>query len=189
MKTRISLALLALIGLTSITSAFAPAPVFREPPKPKTPDVFAAMQGTWEVEQNVMKGGFRGRAVMMKRMQQKIRVQGMSWAYIYDNGGGETESTKYDIVLDPKATPATLDLKQPNQNGVMFGGGFGGGAMIQQIDQIAMKGIIKVEGDTLTFCYVYGYQQNAERPKEFIAGNQVMPNGTTVMTMTLKRAK
>ena len=53
-----------------------------------------------------------------------------------------------------------------------------------------MKGIVKVEGGIMTFSYVSGYQQNAERPKQFVAGNQVMPNGvTTVMTMTLKKVK
>ena len=184
MKIRISLALLALIGLTTMSPAFAPAPVYREPPKQKAPDVYALMQGVWEFEQQNVNLG-RGRGLMIRRMQQKIRVQGTSWAYIFDNGGMEIESTKYEIALDPKAIPATLDLKQPNQNIMLGGGGFGGAIM----EQIAMKGIVKVEGDTLTFCYVYGHQQNAERPKQFITGNQVMPNGTTVMTMTLKKVK
>ena len=184
MTRRISLSLILCVLITATSSAFAPAPVFREPPKPKTPDVFAAMQGTWELEQNINIRG-RARGVVLargRRINQKIRVQGTSWAYIYDNGGVETESTKYEIVLDPKASPATLDLEQSHEVMLKLGGG-------RTVKQIAMRGIVKVEGDTLTFCYVYGYQQNAERPKEFIAGNQVMPNGTTVVTMTLKRVK
>ncbi len=187
MKIRISLALLALIGLTTISSAFAPAPVYREPPKPKVPEIYTAMQGTWEINQNINNAMMMRRGIAMKRVQQQIRIQGTTWAYIYNNGGVEAESTKYEIVLDPKASPPTLDLKQSNQN--IWGGKGGGPGGMQQIEQIAMKGIVKVEANTLTFCYVYGYQQNAERPKHFIEGNQVMPNGTQTMTMTLKRVK
>jgi uncharacterized protein (TIGR03067 family) len=188
LKIRMSLALLALVGLATISFAFAPAPVYREPPKPAVPEIYAAMQGTWEINQTVNNLMMRKRVgIAIPRIQQQIRIQGSTWAYIYNNNGVETESTKYEIVLDPKASPATLDLKQ-NQNVVFLVGMPGGGQAM--VEQIAMKGIVKVEGDTLTFCYVYGHQQNAERPKQFFAGKkQVMPNGVTAMTMTLKRAK
>jgi uncharacterized protein (TIGR03067 family) len=182
LKSRISLALLALLGLTTISSAFAPAPVYREPPKPKVPEVYALMQGTWEVQQNV-NVAFKGRIGI--RRTQKIRIKDGNWGYIFNNNGTEIESTKYQMVLDPKASPATLDLKLTNQMNV----GPGGGGGLRMVDQVVMKGIIKVEGDTLTFCYVSGYQAHVERPKLFYAGNQVMPNGTTAMTMTLKRVK
>jgi uncharacterized protein (TIGR03067 family) len=185
LKSRIILALLALVGLTTISSAFAPAPVYREPPKPKTPDVYALMQGTWEIDQNV-NAAFKGR-MAINRMRQQIRIQGTTWGYIFNNNGTLIESTKYQIVLDPKASPATLDLKQSNQNLVFLGGMPGGGVVM--VEQVVMKGIVRVDGDKLTFCYVNGYQQNAERPKQFYAGNQVMPNGVTAMTMTLKRVK
>jgi uncharacterized protein (TIGR03067 family) len=184
--TRMTLALLALAGLTTLTPAFAPAPVFREPPKPKVPELFAALQGTWEIEQNVNVNVARARGlVAIRRVQQRIRIQGTSWGYVFNNNGTEIESTKYEMVLDPKASPATLDLKQSNQ-AIMLGGGFGNQIVV---DQVVMKGIVRVDGDTLTFSYVSGYQQNAERPKQFVAGNQVMPNGVMAMTMTLKRVK
>ena len=91
MARRLSLSLiLCVLTATAITAA--PAPVYREPPKPKLPDVYAAMQGTWEIDQNV-NNGFRG-GNRINRASQKIRIQGGTWAYIYNNNGIETESTK-----------------------------------------------------------------------------------------------
>ena len=185
MVRRSFLSLMLGVLLAASSSAYAPAPVYREPPKPKVPELYAALQGTWEIEQNVnFNAGARG-LVAIRRAQQKIRIQGTSWGYVYNNNGMDVESTKYEMVLDPKAAPATLDLKQSNQ-AIILGGGFGNQVMV---DQVVMKGIVRVDGDTLTFSYVSGYQQNAERPKQFVAGNQVMPNGIMAMTMTLKRVK
>jgi uncharacterized protein (TIGR03067 family) len=182
LKTRTFFALLALAGLATLGSS-APAPVYREPPKSKERELIAALQGTWEVEQNVnIMGKGRG-GLVVNRFQQRIRIQNTNWGYVNNFNGVETEGVKYQMVLDPKAAPATLDLEQ-DQN-VVFGG-LGGVAMVRQA---VMKGIVKVEGDTLTFCYCYGHQANAERPKQFLAGNEIMPNGTTVMTMKLKRVK
>jgi len=188
LKIRISLALLALIGLATLGTT-APAPVYREPPKSKVPDIYVAMQGVWEVDQNVNNAMMMRRGGAIRRVNQKIRIQDTSWTYLYNNGNGaDVESTKYQIALDPKASPATLDLKQPNQN-IMLGGGFAPAGGLVMMEQIAMKGIVKVEGDTMTFCYVYGYNQGAERPKHFITGNQIMPNGAQTLTMTLKRVR
>ena len=161
--------------LTTSSAAFAPAPVFREPPKPKAGELFAALQGTWDFERNVNKEG-KG-----KRVQYKIRIQDTSWSHVYNNNGIETKDTEYRIVLDPKASPATFDLVRPIQI-VLFNGGM----VIPE--QIVMKGILEIEGDTLTFCYANGYQENAERPKHFIVGDRLTPKGWT-MTMTLKRVR
>ena len=168
LKSRILLSLLALVGLASFGSA-APAPVYREPPKPKIPDVYALMQGTWEMDLNFNNLVRVGKAIRRSNNKQ-VRIQGTSWEYSINNNGVQIDSAQYQIVLDPKASPATLDLM-----GLAPDGG--------------MKGIVKVEGDTLTFCHVYDSQQNAERPKQFFAGTKVMPNGTQMMTMTLKRVK
>ena len=52
-KIRMTLALLTLTGLATMTAAFAPAPVYREPPKPKRMELAAALEGTWEVAQHL----------------------------------------------------------------------------------------------------------------------------------------
>ena len=174
------LALILGVLVATVSSAFAPAPVYREPPKPKVPDVLALMQGTWEVDQNV-NNGFRG-GKRIRGVNQQIRIQGTTWMHINNFNGVETEGVKYVIALAPKALPAMLDLEHSNQ--IVFVPGTG-----QMVEQIAMKGIVKVKGDTLTFCYIHGYELNAERPKHFGEGNQQMPNGTTVMTMTMTMKK
>jgi uncharacterized protein (TIGR03067 family) len=157
----------------TVSAAFAPAPVYREPPKPKAPDVYALMQGTWEVHQNVDNNVIRLKGI--KRIQQRIRIEGNVWEYMAsDNGVVATLSAKNRIVLDPKASPATLDLVQL---------GF-------RAEYTTMKGIVRVEGDMLTFCYVYAQERNAERPKQFVVRSQFQPiQPKDARMMTLKRVK
>lgn len=182
MARRYNLSLILGILLAASSSAFAPAPVYREPPKSKVPDLSVAIQGTWEVEQplvNVNVAIVR-RGNFIRRTPQPIRISGTSWAYIFTNNGVETETTKYRMVLDTKATPPTLDLKHTVLVGVL-----NGPAVMSE--QIVLKGIVRVDGDMLTFCYVPG--TSAARPKQFLAGNQVMPDGTIAQTLRLKRIK
>jgi uncharacterized protein (TIGR03067 family) len=178
------LALLAAFCGPAISSGFAPAPVYKEPPKPKVPELVAALQGTWEVDNNqvMIRGGARlGGRVMMRR-QVYIRIHDNLWSYVYSTNGVEREGVKYEMILDPKQTPATLDLRHHNNANGPGGNGAQGAAM---------QGIVKVEGNTLTFCYSYG--GNAERPRNFEAnGNQVVWKGgvaTSFNTMTLKKVK
>jgi uncharacterized protein (TIGR03067 family) len=181
MVRRACLSLILGVLTATVSSGFAPAPVYREPPQPKVPDVYALMQGTWEIDQNVIR--LKG----IKRIQQQIHIQGSTWRYIFDNNGVKTERTRYQIVLAPKASPATLDLKHPNQlvqrRVPLPGGGFG------LVELVVMKGIVQVDADTLTFSHVYWDQKNTERPKRFVAGKEVLPDGTTRWTISLRRVK
>ena len=86
------------------------------------------------------------------------------------------------IVLDSTVSPATLDLTDSNENWIL-------GAPVRRVNvrEVAMKGIVKLDRDTLTFRYVFG--KNAERPKQFAADNRPLPAGTATATLTLKRVK
>ena len=48
MNRRFLLSLFLGAAMTVPGSAFAPAPVYREPPKPKVSEILTALQGTWE---------------------------------------------------------------------------------------------------------------------------------------------
>ena len=162
--------------LAANSLAFAPAPVYREP---RVPDFYSLMQGTWEVEQQIHE--IRPRRIV--RVTRTIRIKGTSW--VSDRGspfiGG---SSRYRIVLDPKTKPASFDLVEdhrhllpPNAIGLMMD------------EKPVMKGIVQIDRDTLTFCHVYSDQKNADRPKHFIAGEEVTTDGTAVRSITLKRVE
>ena len=169
-RSRLSMHLGVLVATTGL--AFAPAPVYREPAK--VPNILAAMQGHWEVRDDIDKTG------EVKRVTQ-IRIRGTTWALIYDDSG--VVRTKHEMVLDPKGTPTTLDLKQPDQ--VVL---FGGGMVIPK--RVAMKGIVKIEDDRMTFCYFQApFDPQFGRPKDFVVGPQLLANGPNAVTMILKRVK
>ena len=175
MTLRIFLSLTLAAAMAATSSAFAPAPVYREPPKPKIPEIVSAIQGTWDYNVNAR---MAGRGGMVRTI--RVRIQDDTWQYIYITNGVEREGVKYHIVLDPKQNPPSFDLEQSvvNQPGLALGRNV----------RVAMKGIVKVEGDTLTFCYVSGYNQNTTRPRHF-DNNQLMLDGTRANTMTLQRVK
>ncbi len=159
------------LGLVLATSAlaFAPAPVFREPPKPKVPELLTTMQGTWVIGNGVSARG--GRIL-------RVRIRGNSWTYISITNGVEREGPKYEIVLDAKQNPPTLDLKsvaRANRPAPPVG----------RVGPFALKGIVKVEGDSLTLCYVRCNDQNTARPKQF--GENELMQGESGVTMTLQR--
>jgi len=185
MMLRACLTLILGILIATISSAFAPAPVYREPSKPKRGELLAALQGTWNVPWNSENISTVRRGGAIIRLTEQIRIQGTSWTSIYTDNGIEVDGyngVKYQIILDPKAGPATLDLKQEKQNvavGVPIPG--------ERVGEVAMNGIVKVDGDTLTYCYVNGHNENAGRPTQFSYVNEQMPDGIRAITMTLKK--
>ena len=135
MNIRLSLALLALFGLTTIGSAFAPAPVYREPPPPKVPELYAAMQGTWEISQNLNNGAMMRGGFAIRRVQQQIRIQGnpAGRTASTNNNGVETESTEVRDRPQPGDGVPRRSTSSRNQN-VMIGG-FGGAVACSRADR------------------------------------------------------
>ena len=67
MNARLLLSMPLLAVLTTFAAAFAPAPVFREPPKPSLPVIAKAMQGTWSVSK-----------AKNKRLM-RVRIEDKTW--------------------------------------------------------------------------------------------------------------
>jgi uncharacterized protein (TIGR03067 family) len=159
MTRRILLTLLVGAAMTAAVSAFAPAPIFKEPPRPAVPAIEQAMQGNWARFASTKGRGKVGR-------QTLIRIRDKTWTTLSKGPRGEVRvGATYEILLDTSHNPAVLDLKFPTSS-------------------VAMKGIVKIEGDHLIFCYART-DSDDERPKAF--PDRQTPNGLRVLTMTLTR--
>jgi uncharacterized protein (TIGR03067 family) len=132
----------------------APGP--KDPPK-KEPTIV----GEW-IGENATSGG----------MALPVPQGGINFTFTADGkltvqepGSGKAgDAGTYQI--DPKKTPAEIDLIPPGER-----------------NEPTILGIYKLDGDTLTLCFHQG-GPGSERPKNFES-----PAGAKSMVMTLKRAK
>lgn len=162
MIQRMLLSCIAVIGLSALVPA-APVPKYRAP---KLSDVAAElkkMQGTYELHYPDMDGRLGGRAVA--RSIQRIRIEGDKWSYVRVLNGVERTTTSYVMHLDLTKKPMALDLKR------------------EGADVVYLKGIVQVDGDTITFAYVAGANTTQPRPAAF----GPTPDGNQAATMTLKK--
>jgi uncharacterized protein (TIGR03067 family) len=145
--------------IASLSVAFAPAPVYKEP---KPPALLAAMQGEWEM---------KGRSDMPRNAPAKgprifVRIEQDRWVYVFRSGGGESEGTPTRITLGDRrgAVAIDLNLTTPDARNVL-------------------RGIVKVEGKRMTVRHCAG---KGERPRGFGPAADEK-NGT--ITYTFERAK
>ena len=158
MNARLLLSIPLLVVLTTFATAFAPAPIYKEPVKPSVPSILTAMQGTWSITSS-----FQGKG----RSRGQVRIRDKTWTMTSSMAKGrERDVADYEILLDTSRNPVTLDLKR------------------NLTSQVTMKGIVKVEGDRVLFCYTNTTSEE-ERPKAFT--DTRTPLGRRVITMALTR--
>jgi uncharacterized protein (TIGR03067 family) len=163
MLVRFTLSLAVAFSLTALVPA-APAPLVKKD-RNRAPDDLALMQGTWKmVEQGrpgMNNGQLAARVAILKRgdSQTKIKIEDGKFTYLYFNGQGFTPSTSYDLTIQPRSAPKTIDMKHNSGDYT-----------------ITLKGIYKIDGNKLTILYVNTYeskmravpqQLNVERPTSF----------------------
>jgi len=126
------------------------APAPKEAPKKDQPTVV----GTWLPETIVVGGA-----------PEKLEA-GMTFTLTGDGKcmvkEGKNEPDEMSYSMDPKKDPGHLDLREPGMQGEL------------------MKGIYKLDGDTLTLCL----SMKGDRPTAFAS-----PAGSMVILVTLKRMK
>jgi uncharacterized protein (TIGR03067 family) len=122
--------------------------------KDKTPKEETTILGEWNVVDSIAGGKSDG--LMQRAPIDKIVITTETWTVHRMGQGGPGSPIRFD----PKAKPAQLDIGTNNNP--------------------HCKSIYKIEGDTLTVCYVMG----GERPEKFES-----PVNSNVRIMILKRIK
>jgi uncharacterized protein (TIGR03067 family) len=112
------------------------------------------LQGKWEVE-SATRGGKKAPAERIKAMRMVIEGDRMT---VKDGTRDETAT----FTLMPDQKPPAIDIK-PNRPG-----------------EKTVRGIYRVEGDTLTMCWV----REGDRPKELVS-----KEGSGAILLVLKRQK
>lgn len=144
MLIRLSIALIALAGVT----AFAPAPLPKQPRTPNAAELLKKMQGDYEAtvqqRETIINGARRIRPIAT-RTTTRVRIQGNRWSYFTSINGRELLSTGYTIKLDTSKKPIQMELIQdavPNAaNGIPLQA------------RTSMVGDLIFDGNSLKFSY------------------------------------
>lgn len=131
-----------LAPLAALLLSLTPTPVHADDPKPAD-----GLQGEWTVTA-FSKGGSDDTAEDLAGA--KLVVSGDKMTFTR-----RKRDEPVTFTLDPKATPAAIDIKPP--------------AGEPKTDKV-VKGIYKLEKDTFTLCFGL---DGGDRPKEFKAGEKV----------------
>jgi uncharacterized protein (TIGR03067 family) len=133
------------------------APATKDPPKKEAPSVV----GEWAGEKAVQGG-----------QERPVPPGGVSITFTADGKflvreGKREKPEEGTYKVDTKANPAQIDIMPPED----------------KAERGNVRGIFKIEGDTLTLCFA-GSKDDGERPTKFES-----PEGSRTMVMTLKRVK
>ncbi|HEY1186229.1 MAG TPA: TIGR03067 domain-containing protein [Gemmata sp.] len=104
----------------------------------------ASLEGGWKIV--VMESAGEKNMIPAGKATNKIRATATQ--LIATTAGGKDDPLNYK--LDPSKTPHEIDLTETDEKG----------------KRLALYGIYKLEGDTLTICVVES-ENPADRPKEF----------------------
>jgi uncharacterized protein (TIGR03067 family) len=161
MKVFYVLAALAAVGLTG----FSPAPFPRTERKREVDDM-TALQGTYRVVE-YGRPNMGGGAALIRRTEMKVQISGNKWTFQFNDGNAWVSSTSYEMKLQPRTFPRSLDMTY-NANDYV----------------LTMKGIYRIEGRKLTVAYATSYSgarfgampMDGERPTNFenLSGNAML---------------
>ena len=105
MNARLALSM-PLLVLATCATAFAPAPVYKEPPKPPRSSLEKAMQGTWLLfalgVQGTAAGGSPENEVKVEVTKDKVTI--------VETGKKTTGNNTFAYKLDMKSKPSGIDL-------------------------------------------------------------------------------
>lgn len=127
-------ALVAAIALPA--GAYPPVPKAKDK-KPDAKEIAKAIQGTWEVTKIERAG-----AAMPKiNYTMTVKIDGTSMTQIAHLQGRELKLADATFSLDARKSPPTFEVKQP-------------ATAAGRPEYVRMKGVLKVEGDVMTWVYV-----------------------------------
>jgi uncharacterized protein (TIGR03067 family) len=125
---------------------FAPAPVFRERPDDPVA-VLKRLQGTWTVPRYEL----GGRTAYSKGEAYTIEIEKDRWTFFRSvNGSPLVKLSSHTLKLDPKATPAEIDLIATHDPMFIF------------------SGVYELKGDTPKFVFRTDTHGKKNRAKDII---------------------